>query len=230
MRFSLFLSVFLGLFVFFFAIPFTNNASAMKLGCKITAVGAPKSPLPSGLPPECSYTTSNNQLINAAQAIKDAYTTCSGGYTYEGNNACIEGEIKNHGFSQEAINAFHNRRPGTITVINKCTECLGFIGLALALTTLSSSALAGPDFFSASNVYGLSSFSAGSTTYTKVSGPPQPGDIGVTNIYESGHILIVKSVNSSGILLTALESNFVTCMATDNQTHVASTYVYFRKQ
>lgn len=212
--------------------PFTGTApgggsaggSSAATACAITKIGnAPGEPI---IPVSCegTSTTSNNNLVKAAQALHDAYVKCNGGKTYPGGNACMRSSLTASGFSDKQITAFESKRPGTTTQLG-CTECLGFTSLALSLAYGDPSFLGYP---TARAVYNSSSFKIGGVTYTKLPAgtAPQPGDVGMGTFTSGGHAMIVKSVQGSKV--TKLEANYKACTATDDLVQPASDYRFFR--
>ena len=213
-------------FIALFCLAFTLSSAALlthaqsaQSNCVFTDIGNPQGQ-PKKVPPNCT-TTSNNDVVKAAQTLTDAFQKCVNGKTYSGGDTCIEEYLKNNGYSQAQISAMSTRRIAATQTSTNCAQCLGYAGMVLALLHADSSALLG--FGSAENV---NSFSVKGVSYNRVS-QPQPGDIGVTESGSNGHIYVVKSV-SGATKVTAIESNWEPCTATDNQSHPRTGYVFFR--
>lgn len=169
---------------------------------------------------------SGNSLIKAGRDIKAAYDICENGYTYNVNNvgACLRTQLSGMGYSSSLVDAFESRRAGTITDRN-CTECLGYVALALTLVSGSTNTLTQAQ---ASDVLSSSTITAGSITLTKqpAGTSPQPGDIAVAG-GGAGHIAIVNSV--AGAVFTALESNSdLDCKIRDNRSIPVDRYTFYR--
>lgn len=212
--------VLFSLLIFFVFVEPTKTFAAFyrsESGTITTKVGSP--PIPS------------NDLVRAAEDIKSAYDNCSDGYTYPkpGLVDCLKNNLKNMNYSDDVVNAFESRRAKSITE-NGCTECLGFVGIVLALISGSSDTLM---YGAASIIPSLPSFTAGNYTYVRLAPNDEikAGDIAATGSgggYNFGHIAIVKNVQ--GVLFTAIESNAnVTCGITNNRTVPRDRYTFFRK-
>ena len=193
---------------------------AQSTGCFHTEIG--NAPKDFKMPAECSSGEAND-LIKAGEAAVKAYGACNGGSTNAGNESCMEDNLKKSGFSAKQVSAFAKRRPGSIV---GCTQCLGFVGLVLALANSDPGSLAG--IGKAAQVAGQGVIKSGSVSFAKVSGKPQPGDIGVMG-GGVGHILIVKALEGN-VKFVAVEANWIHCHATNNQSHLVSQFVYFRKK
>ena len=214
-------------FIALFCLCFTLSSAALlthaqsaQSNCVFTDIGNPQGQ-PKNIPPNCASSGSNNNVVKAAQALTDAFQKCVGGKTYSGGDACIESFLKTNGYSQAQISAMSTRRLAATQTSTNCAQCLGYAGMVLALLHADSSALLG--FGSAQNV---NSFSVKGVSYNRVP-QPQPGDIGVTESGSNGHIFIVKSVEGA-TKITAIESNWEPCTATDNISHLRTGYAFFR--
>lgn len=168
----------------------------------------------------------DNGLIAAGQDLKQAFDVCENGYTnftltLQG---CLVESLTSSGRPQEKINALANEYPSTIA--DGCTQCLGFVRLIAALAHGNGSGLA---LNSAADVAAITSFTTGDATYQRISGSPQPGDIGAKG-GGFGHIVIVKEVLGN-VKITALESNAnYDCKVTDTRQILTDGYVFFRAQ
>lgn len=173
--------------------------------------------------------------------IKHAYDVCNGGYTWDpgGIGACLRTELEKLGYDENALNLFDKVRPKTLwpqeppNETRPCTQCLGYVRLVLALLSGNPDVLG---YGAAGEVAGLSSFSAGPYTWTRLPDTGgtvpdlKPGDIGAHAKGGYGHIFIV--VNAWGAKLQLLESNGLgKCQITDNLPRAwtqAQQLVFFR--
>ena len=221
------------IFISLFCFVFTLSSAALlahaqsaqsKSNCVFTNIGNPQG-APQDIPQNCSDAGgSNNDVVKAAQALTDAFQKCVGGITHPGGEACISASLKSNGYSQAQIEAMNARRGPASNTSTNCAQCLGYVGMILALIHTDPGALVG--IGSAQNV---NSISVKGATYTRVA-QPQPGDIGVTESGANGHIFIVKSVSGS-LKITAIESNWLhDCRATDNISHPKTGYIFFRSK
>lgn len=221
-KFILFFIVFL-LLVF----PFSRTTFAQMetdSNSVITRVGNPPTSAPQG-------------LVKAGEDIKLAYDTCNGGSTINNSNlqSCLDNSLQGSGYSPTEITAFNTRIPNTLVANGSgpvagipCTQCLGFVGLALTLMTEDASALSG--YPNAANIANLSSFTAGENTYKRIpASSAKPGDISAIADDSAGHIYIVKDVQ--GALMVALEANAgLACKITDDGKRPVDGYVFFSAQ
>lgn len=180
-----------------------------------------------------SQNVSSDSVINTGEDIKAAYDHC-GTNTYErsGLASCLKGVLQGLGYTADKLSAFETRRQSSLVPENnggRCTECLGYVGVVLAIATGDTSALLGP--YSAAAVADSNSYQVGTYTYRRIpaSQPPSPGDFGVSTSGGSGHIVLVKEVH--GATFIALESNQQeTCQITDNRDTPLSNYIFYHKQ
>lgn len=193
---------------------------------------SPGSPNPS--PPAGSLPTTA-LFLKAARDIKTAYDVCAGGLTYDANGirSCLSGQLQQIGYSSANVSAFEARRRTTITDPNKCTECLGYVAIALTLVTGNTNTLTQP---SAASVLNSSEITAGGLRFVKMPTGTlmQVGDIAVAG-GGFGHIAIVDAV-IDGTIFRALESNNTgnNCRVTNTRLLPAirqeNPYVFYRQQ
>lgn len=174
-----------------------------------------------------SGSVSSNDIVQAAQDIKDGYGQCGGGYSYNSLDvSCMKNFLLSKGHSTNLVDAFESRRESSITDLG-CSECLGYVATVLALLTGDTETLRYP---TAASVLGTRTFNSGPELFQQIPSTQdiQPGDIAVTGIGGAGHIVIVKQ--PQGALFIALESNGNSqCQVTDFRTLVKSNYTFYRR-
>lgn len=226
---------------FLLQFPSLSFAQNSESNCVLTKVGNPNEPSPT-----CGKKGAT-QIVQAADVIRQAYVQCgkpnSGQtYVYDGLGDCLKREIKrfsNNAYLDTQLQAFDSVRRSVIA--DNCSQCIGYVKSVLAIVDETTSPI--PGSTNANTVISTAtndSFTSGRYWYTLIghgfSADIQPGDVGVTNAFNWGHILIVKQIHNNTHFY-AYESHWnLDCGVTDNNLHpkaeVGSNgeYYFYRRQ
>lgn len=186
--------------------------------------------------------STNTDLSKAAQNLIEAYSICppigKSDFVSVDRTECLQSFLKTRGYSDSVLRAFGVRRSTSITDA-QCTECLGFVALALTLISGDINTLLGSPIESGVNignplyVYNkLSQFPVGKFTYS-ITDRMEEGAVGMgvshplETLSGAGHALIVKKVLGN-IKFIAYESSYnPICVVSDNREHPKDPYKFY---
>lgn len=244
---------------FFFSIKTTLiYGDLTQSNCVVTKVGNPTAPSPTCQSGSGSGSsgTSNSTIVNIGEDIKAAYDACSNGYTYDLQNpynpsqtwiTCLDTTFQKQtrsqlqGYTNLQVQNFETRRKSSMIINTEpfpCTECLGYVGIDLAVLTGNTDAL-GSNYGSPNDILtkNPTTLTIGNYTFTNIgagnSVSIQPGDLAVT----SGHIAIVKSnltAQADTVHFIGLQSNYWgppdgdKCKVTDDIQVPKDLYTFYR--
>ncbi len=184
-----------------------------------------------------------SDFVQAGEQIKAAYDQCGNGFTFDdisGLPTCFFNYIKNISSDAHAQLVESRRQQSLVDSADvaggRCTECPGFIGIAVTHWTNSNDPCCNLSYYAAGDINDLGgSFRAGQYTFKSIGSGVlaiiQSGDIAVAGGGGNpGHIAIVKDVSGYAGFI-ALESNAgLDCKVTDNRVVPKDNYTFYRKQ
>lgn len=224
---------------------FLAHAQTSQSNCIVTKVGSPQ-----GTPTACgSNTIEGNTYLAKAQQIKQAFEHCSeppgAGTTFDRPDLgeCLASYLKFIGFTDQQLSVFETRRKGSLWDSTKvpggrCTECVGYISLVLAVIDNDARGITNQNGKAAESAGEINTFAdgfyVGSSFYkrqgTGESIQIEPGDISIKgDLQDFGHILIVKKVAGAGSFVGYEANANFDCKVTDTREVLREQYTYYRR-